>query len=122
MAEIELTPDNLIVRVEGFDKLWALKSSLEISLVHVTGAAADPERARQPEGLRAPGTHVPRVITAGTFYREGRRVFWDVRDPNRAISIRLHDERYDELVVEVDDPVGTAATIERALPRGPRGV
>ena len=27
--------------------------------------------------------HLPGVITAGTFYQEGERVFWDVHDPER---------------------------------------
>jgi len=51
-----------------------------------------------------PGTNVPGVITAGTFYQDGKRVFWDVHNPEKTIIIDLHDERYNELVVEVDDP------------------
>ena len=43
------------------------------------------------------------MITAGTFYQEAERVFWDVHHPEKAIAIRLHDERYQRLVVEVEE-------------------
>ncbi|MGA7049395.1 MAG: hypothetical protein WBP65_14030 [Candidatus Sulfotelmatobacter sp.] len=62
-----------------------------------------------------PGTNVPGVITAGTFYQDGERVFWDVHDPEKTIVIDLHDERYNELVVEADDPEAAMKFIQNAL-------
>ena len=44
---------------------------------------------------------MPGVITAGTFYQDGKRVFWDVHRPAKTIVIDLHDKRFNELVVEV---------------------
>ena len=102
--------------MSGADKLWALKSSLEIPLVHIAGVRADPEVARGFwHGIRMPGTYVPGVITAGTFYQDGKRVFWDVHDPEKAVVIDLHDERYNELVVEVADPESAVRLIQNAL-------
>lgn len=102
--------------VEGADKLWALKSRLQIPLAHVRGARIDPEIARGWwHGLRAPGTSVPGIITAGTFYQHGKRVFWDVHDPSHVIVVELVDERYDELVIEVEDPAIAVATIAAAV-------
>ncbi len=119
VAEVELTENALIVHVRGMDRLWALKSRLEMPLSHVVGAEVDPQVAREwRKGIRAPGTHVPGVITAGTFYQEGDRVFWDVHDPERSVVIQLRDERYARLVIEVDDPPATAAAIQRALGEG----
>jgi hypothetical protein len=116
LTEVELTRDTLIVHVRGMDRLWSLKSRLEIPLSHVLGAEADTQVAREwQKGLRAPGTHVPGVITAGTFFQDGDRVFWDVRDPEKTIVIRLEDERYARLVIEVEDPPTTVAAIERAI-------
>jgi hypothetical protein len=81
--------------------------------------AADPEVAQGwRKGIRAPGTHVPGVITAGTFYQEGERVFWDVHDPESTVEIQLKDERYVRLVIEVDDPSATAAAIRGVLGQG----
>jgi hypothetical protein len=116
MTEVEITADNLVVHVKGMDRLWSLKSRLEIPLAHVLGAEVDPHAAQGwRKGLRAPGTHLPGVITAGTFYQEGDRVFWDVHDPEKAIVIRLEDERYARLVIEVEDPPVTAAAIEGTI-------
>ena len=103
--DLSLAEGKLMLHVRGADKLWAFKSSLEIPLVHIAGVRTDPGVARGwYHGIRMPGTNVPGVITAGTFYQDGKRVFWDVHDPNKTIVIDLHDERYNELVVEVDDP------------------
>ena len=116
MTEVELTQDALVVHVRGMDRLWALKSRLEIPLSHVVGAEVDPEVAREwRQGIRSPGTHVPGVITAGTFYQEGERVFWDVHDPEKTVVIQLRDERYARLVIEVEDPHATAAAIDRVV-------
>ena len=62
-----------------------------------------------------PGTSMPGVITAGTFYQDGKRVFWDVHHPEKTIVIDLHDERFNELVVEVADPEGAVRLIHGAL-------
>ena len=118
MTEVEITQVTLIVRVKGMDKLLTLKSRLEIPLSHILGAEADPQAASEnPKGLRLPASYVPGVITAGTFYRDGEWVFWDVHDPQNAIVIRLEDERYARLIIEVEDPSGTVAAIEGATGR-----
>ena len=77
---------------------------------------ADPEAAHGwYHGIRMPGTNVPGVIAAGKFYQDGKRVFWDVHHPEKSIVINLHDERYSELVVEVDDPEAAVRLIQNAL-------
>ncbi|GAA0526136.1 hypothetical protein GCM10010172_03310 [Paractinoplanes ferrugineus] len=117
MAQISIAGDDLVVEIEGWEKLWSLKSRLVIPLVNVRGATVDPGIAAEPKGLRAPGTSLPGVITAGTFHQEGERVFWNIRDGARAVVIELADERYARLVVEVADPAATVALIEREIKR-----
>jgi hypothetical protein len=39
-------------------------------------------------------------------------VFWDVHDPEKTVVIQLRDERYAQLVIEVEDPHATAAAIQ----------
>ena len=65
--------------------------------------------------VRMPGTTVPGVITAGTFYQDGKRVFWDVHHPEKTIVIDLRDERFNQLVVEVADPQAAVRLIQNAL-------
>jgi hypothetical protein len=120
VATIEVRGDELVVQVTGADRLFALKSELMVPLEHVLGVARDEDEARAwHHGVRAPGTNLPGVITAGTFYEHGERVFWDVHHPERAIAIGLRDERYAKLVVEVDDPAAAIDSITAALGRRP---
>ncbi|CCH30029.1 hypothetical protein ABZ816_31830 [Actinosynnema sp. NPDC047251] len=115
MALVDIDGDDLVVVMEGLDKLWALKSSLTIPLANVRGATADPGIATERKGIKAPGTHLPGVITAGTFHLDGDKVFWDVKDASKAVVIELADERYARLVLQVDDPRATVALVEDAL-------
>ena len=115
MAEVELAQDALIVHVEGMDRLFALRGRLEIPLSHVEGAEADPEEARRRwHGIMERGIWAPGLITAGTFYREGELVFWDVHEPEKTVVIRLKDERYARLIIEVEDPETTVARVNEA--------
>jgi hypothetical protein len=115
VAHVTVEGDTLVVKITGLDKLWALKSSLSIPLANVRGATADPGILREPKGLKAPGTRVPGVITAGTFHIDGERVFWDVHDASKAVVIELTDERYARLVVQVADPRAAVTAIQAAL-------
>ncbi|WP_280302396.1 hypothetical protein [Nocardia neocaledoniensis] len=114
MAEVSIDGGDLVVRIEGLDKLWALKSRLVIPLTNVRGATVDPGIVKERKGIRAPGTHLPGVITAGTFHIDGEQVFWDLRDPEKAVVVELADERYARLVIEVDNPAEVVALIEKA--------
>jgi hypothetical protein len=115
MAHVSIDGSDLIVEIEGLDKLWALKSRLTIPLSNVRGATADPGIVRESKGLKIGGARVPGVITAGSFLQDGEHVFWDVHDAARAVVIELTDERFSRLVIEVPDPAATVSLIERNL-------
>jgi hypothetical protein len=118
MTTLQIQNDNLIINVEGTDKLWALKSYLIIPHKHITSVKYDPEIAKGWwHGLRLPGTQIPGVITAGTFYHHKEWVFWDVHRPEKTIIIALKDESYQKLVIEVEDTDGTISEITKALPK-----
>ncbi|MBH5338104.1 hypothetical protein IHE55_26320 [Streptomyces pactum] len=124
MAKIAVDREHGLLTAEfsGLDKLWAIKSRLEVPLAHVRGATHDPGIAREPKGIRVGGTHIPGVVTAGRFRRDGERLFWNVRNPSKAVVIELaDDEAYDRLVIEVEDPRATVALIEGVISRPPGG-
>src|SRR5437588_286116 len=113
MTRVTTSDNKLVIEVQGWNKLWALKRRLEIQLEHISGVRlAEDERVR---GIRAPGTYIPGVISTGTFHLIGKKVFWDVHHPARAIAIDLHDERYTTLVLEVADSEATICEIQRAI-------
>ncbi|HZU76537.1 MAG TPA: hypothetical protein VFA70_07215 [Dehalococcoidia bacterium] len=123
MARVEVAGDRLIVHIEGLDKVLALKSRLEVPLEHVLSADADPDLARRiPRWLRLPGTYIPGLITAGSYYTPGDTEldgwsFWDVHDLATALVLHLAHEHYRWLVVGVADPDATVAQIRAAIRR-----
>jgi hypothetical protein len=106
MVELHVDDERLTIDVRGWHRLWAFKRRLAVprdAVVGVRRLSADEVRGWW-KGWRVPGTHVPGVIVAGTFFKDGERHFWDVRDPDRAIEIDLDGQSYDRVFVEVDDP------------------
>jgi len=104
MVNITKEGSDIVIEVKGFHKLWAFKNRLTIPVQHIAGAYMDEAEAGHIAGMRAPGTSIPFVINAGTFYTHEGKVFMDVMDAKKAIIIQLHDEHYQKLIVEVEDP------------------
>jgi|SRR5579884_1082352 len=116
MVAVSVQGTHVIIEIEGWDKLWAFKSRLEIPLEHIKSVRADPESARGWwHGFRIPGTQIPGIITAGSYYQSEGMVFYDVHDPERTIVFELDHEHYKRLVVEVESPGVAVATIQAAL-------
>jgi hypothetical protein len=118
MVIVTVEGDRIRLSVQGWDKLWALRSELEFPLAHVMSVRIDPEPARGWfHGLRLPGTQIPGVLTAGTFYWNGEFVFYDVHDPEKTIVLELDHEHYKRLVIEVEDPAGVVKMLNDARTR-----
>ena len=108
--------DKTVFEVEGWDKLWSLRSRLEIPLAHIKRAHADPNPAMGWfDGLKLMGTAIPHIFRAGTFYQEGDLVFWDVLNPEKTIVIELDHERFAKLIIEVADPNAAVSLINNAI-------
>ena len=116
MVDIRIDGDRAVFEVEGWDKMWALKSRREIPLSHIKGAKSDDAAAKGWwHGVKLGGASLPGVITAGTFYKEGRLVFFDVHKPENTIVVDLDHEDYDQLILQVRDPKAAARTINDAI-------
>ena len=107
---VEVHGDHLVIDVRGVEKAMKLLSRLSIPLEHVQGAETDPEIEHTLwRGWRIPGVHLPGVR------------FYDVHGHrDKTIVIRLKDETYDRLIVEVPDPAEVVAKINDAVGASPR--
>jgi hypothetical protein len=104
MVDVHIEGDTVVFDVRGLHQLWAFKGRLDIPRDQIRGARHDPNAVTGWKGWRAPGTHVPGLITAGTFHLDGDRIFWDVRDAANVVVVDLGDHKYRQLVIEVEDP------------------
>ena len=105
MVNVTVLGDTVVFEVEGLDRVFALRSRVEIPLTHITGAEFDPAQVgRWWHGWKLLGTDVPGLFAAGTFHYHGELVFWDVRDLAKTVIVSLDHERYRKLIIEVEDP------------------
>ncbi len=115
MVEISFNQDKLIINVKGITKIFSLRSELTVNIKNVISVKATLGAMKMPKGLRAPGTAIPGIFYAGTFYDGGDIVFWDVRHADKAIVIELKNEDFKRLVVEVENPSDTVAMIQNKI-------
>jgi hypothetical protein len=117
MADVTVTHDRLRVSIRGIDVLWAFKARLVLPLDHVKGARRDPHLPAEGPWLGAgrADSLLGYAVAAGPMLVHGRREFWDVHDPERAVTIDLVDEPYQRLVVEVADPAAVIAAVNAAV-------
>ena len=116
MVNIKINGDTAIFEVEGWDKLWAFKSSLEIPVAHIRNVYADPNCAMNwLDSFKLIGTSIPHIFRAGTFYMDGDFVFWDVHHAPNTLLIELDHENFSKIVIEVADPVAAVADLKNAM-------
>lgn len=115
----------LKLQLSPWHTVLAWKGSLEIPLEAIDRVEEASEIARSgPDGTRNPGTSIPYVIHAGSFNSGVKRTFWDVHNPDHAISLWINhgmfagtEDRYDQVVIEVAHPADTIKKIKEALTR-----
>ena len=117
MIKPAIVEEKLNLEVLGADKVWALKSELSIPLQHISAVEVSTEVGRnwRSHGFKLAGASVPGLITAGTFINSSKQlVFWDVHRGPKAVVIDLHNEKFAQLVVEVEDPDDFVAKLKSA--------
>jgi len=115
MTTVSADEQDLVIEIEGVDKFLALKSHLRVPLTHIVRAEPAVQLAKEwYHGFRV-GTSLPGIMTAGTFFKDGKKTFWDVHDPEKAIIIYLNHESYQQLVIEVENPEMVIGKINQAV-------
>lgn len=107
MVKVTATDEHFIFNVQGMHKLWSFKDTIKVPKEHIVKAHNDRRAIPLWKGLRMPGTFVPFVITAGTYYKRGTKNFWDIVKERNAIVVELKDEKYRNLFIEVENPEET---------------
>jgi hypothetical protein len=116
MVDLIARPPHLQCEVRGWHQFLAFKRRLRLPLAAVQSVRRDLRAAAGLwKGVRLPGTHVPGLITAGSYYWAGAWTFYDVVDPHNAVVVELAGADYDRLVVEVADSKATVRAIRQTI-------
>lgn len=115
MVEISVEKGEVALKVRGWSKLWTLRREIRFPLSAVKKARSEPNAVHGWwKGWRLPGTHIPGVVVAGTYYRSGGWEFWDVRSGGKTVSIDLNGGKYRRVVVDVEDPEAAVRMVNDA--------
>lgn len=108
--------DRLLVRPVGLVRLWALSRGVDVPVASIVDVGVS-LRKDLMRGFRAPGTHFPGIMTAGTFRSRGEKDLWMVGRNEHVLVIELTGEKFRHLVLGVEDPEAATEALRAALNR-----
>ncbi len=114
MTAIHVSDDAVTVRLARSSKVAGLLRDQVIPRSAITSAEVVTDGLAAARGLRAPGLAIPGRRKIGTWRGRGVRRFVDVRRGQPALRLRLHGQRYDELLMGQDDAAALAALLTPA--------
>lgn len=120
MPQIELNDRELIVHLGKWEKILALHRSIRVPLAQVRGASEDSGfggKSGMRLGWRLPGTHIPYLIAAGTFFKHGDKQFVYTRRTLQTLVIELAGNEWKRLVIGVPDAHAQAVRVNEAVAR-----
>ena len=95
------------------EKVLAIKRDFEIPLEHIVEVKTEAPTTSWRE-IRAPGTYLPGVIKAGTYYTPRGKEFWYVTKKG-CLVLELRDEPYKRIILSVDRYKQWAERIKKAV-------
>jgi hypothetical protein len=97
---MKLTTGNgvLRLRLEGWEKFLAVKRTIELPLSHVRSVSTSAPRSGFWD-IRMPGSFLPGVIKAGTYYSKRGKEFWYATRKGGWLVIELKGESYRRIVL-----------------------
>lgn len=110
MNKITTTRNAVRIEITGWDKIWSFKRALTIPTDSISRAYKHDGKLKPPF-WRCPGTALPKVIIAGTYYGRGRKEFWNTHFKS-AIVLDLKNAEYTRIVVDVENPDRVLSELE----------
>ena len=99
---MQLTIEDKAIKIqfEPAERLWAfhLSSQIRVPLSSISSVRLERPETTWRE-LRSPGTYLPGVIKAGTYYTERGREFWYVQGSQRCLCLDMTAGYYKRIVL-----------------------
>ena len=116
MATVRAEPDGLRVELTGRESWSAFRrTDLTAPWAHVEGVEAVAEPYRLVHGLRAPGLSIPGRTKIGTWRSAGRKTFAVTHRGRAGVRIRLRNNTYQQLLIDVDTPTETVELLRNRI-------
>ena len=103
---LEIEDEDLVVRLDGWQRWAALKREVRAPLASVTSVSISRDANTLKRGYRWPGSHVQGRMHAGTWKSKGATDFWMASNLHEVLVIEFADQPYDRWLLNVDDPDG----------------
>lgn len=109
----KLTEAHLIIDLEWYEQLWAftLTKTFAIPLHHIEQVTTTPPQTSWKD-LRAPGTALPGVIRAGTYYTPRGKEFWYATRDGQFLTLELSQEPYRRMIFTTPESNNWATQIQ----------
>ena len=90
-----------------------MKGSFKIPLKHIVSVTTQIPKPTWKE-VKAPGTFIPGLIKAGTYYTDKGKQFWFVTKGKGILNLELKNESYKRIILGIDSNVKWAKKISDA--------
>jgi hypothetical protein len=104
VANLLIDDDTVTVELTMLEKAESVHGNLHIPRSAITGYSAVPDGLAEVPGFKLAGAGLPGALKVGTWVGEGKRTFAVCHGSSPAVVLELTGERYDRVVVTVDDP------------------
>jgi len=112
--KLDIDNDVLHIRLNPLEVVLSQHGSLHVPLDRVTGASADKPKSEWGQ-IRAPGTHIPFLVKAGTYLGGQKKEFWYTTIGMPYLVIELTAWDYNRIVLTMSDNTTWVENINRAI-------
>ncbi|HTL89119.1 MAG TPA: PH domain-containing protein [Leptolyngbya sp.] len=101
--QLSISDSQLKIDLNGWERVWAFyfNADLSIPLNHIIQVSTS-EPLSSWTDMRMPGTSLPGVIKAGTYYTDRGKEFWYATRSGRYLVLELENEFYKRIILTVD--------------------
>ena len=123
MSRVNIQGNDLVITLQGARQFFAspspfkITSEISVPLDNVVAVSSGLAWKELPGLLdkRSAGTNLDQFYYGGVFVQDGDKVFFDLKKKEEAVVITLKDEKFERIVIGVDDPDAAIELIESAL-------
>jgi hypothetical protein len=111
-VKLNIKDKKLHIKLNPLEMAFSHRGSIEVPLDHI--ASVSTKRPHWEWQVRAPGTHLPFVIKAGTYHGRQSKEFWQTTAGRPFLTIKLQDWDYDRIVITLSNAHAWAERINQA--------